>query len=104
MTREISKGPSKKDLHAVYAFGIFSMALIDIFVLLIPIFAKESLGMSDGEIGSLVGARSLLSLFLSIHGGALMDRFGTRRITLIFIRQKSLLKSLQGLQGFSKWI
>ena len=60
------------------------MALIDIFVLLIPIFAKESLGMSDGEIGSLVGARSLLSLFLSIHGGALMDRFGTRRITLIF--------------------
>lgn len=60
------------------------MALIDIFVLLIPIFAKESLGMSDGQIGSLVGARSLLALFLSIHGGALMDRFGTRRITLIF--------------------
>ena len=60
------------------------MALIDIFVLLIPIFAKESLGMSDGEIGTLVGARSLLSLFLSIHGGALMDRFGTRRVTLIF--------------------
>ena len=60
------------------------MALIDIFVLLIPIFAKESLGMSDGEIGILVGARSFLSLFLSIHGGALMDRFGTRRITLIF--------------------
>ena len=84
MTEEFFKGPSKKDLHAVYAFGIFSMALIDIFVLLIPIFAKESLGMSDGEIGSLVGARSLLSLFLSIHGGALMDRFGTRRITLIF--------------------
>ncbi len=32
----------------------------------------------------LVGARSLLSLFLSIHGGALMDRFGTRRVTLMF--------------------
>ena len=40
--------------------------------------------MSDGQIGSLVGARSLLSLFLSIHGGALMDRYGTRRITLMF--------------------
>ncbi len=76
--------PRKKDLHAVYAFGIFSMALIDIFVLLIPIFAKDTLGMSDGQIGTLVGARSLLSLFLSIHGGALMDRYGTRRITLIF--------------------
>ncbi|MBK19924.1 MAG: hypothetical protein CMM52_13915 [Rhodospirillaceae bacterium] len=84
MTNPISAGPSKKDLHSVYAFGIFSMALIDIFVLLIPIFAKESLGMSDGEIGTLVGARSILSLFLSIHGGALMDRYGTRRITLMF--------------------
>ena len=84
MKKERSTGPRKKDLHAVYAFGIFSMALIDIFVLLIPIFAKDSLGMSDGQIGTLVGARSLLSLFLSIHGGALMDRFGTRRITLIF--------------------
>ncbi|MGY8720091.1 MAG: MFS transporter, partial [Verrucomicrobiia bacterium] len=84
MTQENPTGPSKKDLHAVYAFGIFSMALIDIFVLLIPIFAKESLGMLDSEIGLLVGARSLLSLFLSIHGGALMDRFGTRRVTLMF--------------------
>ena len=84
MTQESPAGPSKKDLHAVYAFGIFSMALIDIFVLLIPIFASKTLGLTASDIGWLVGARSLLSLFLSIHGGALMDRFGTRRITLIF--------------------
>ena len=60
------------------------MALIDVFVFLIPVYAGITLGMSDGKIGVLVGARSILSLLLSIHGGTLMDRFGTRRITLVF--------------------
>lgn len=78
-------GPDPKHLRAVYIFGVFSMALIDVFVFLIPIYAGITLGMSDGEIGALVGARSFLSLFLSIHSGVLMDRFGTRRVTLYFI-------------------
>jgi alkanesulfonate monooxygenase SsuD/methylene tetrahydromethanopterin reductase-like flavin-dependent oxidoreductase (luciferase family) len=30
-----------------------------------------------------VGARSILALFLSIHIGVLMDRFGTRAVTLV---------------------
>ena len=77
--------PDPKALRSAYAFGIFSMSLIDVFVFLIPVYAGKSLGMSDGEIGALVGARSLVSLFLSIHGGALMDRFGVRRVTLYFI-------------------
>lgn len=84
MTAAAATGPDPRQLRSVYIFGIFSMALIDVFVFLIPIYAGISLGMSDGEIGTLVGARSFLSLFLSIHGGALMDRFGIRRITLIF--------------------
>lgn len=84
MTTDAPTGPNPVQLRAVYIFGIFSMALIDVFVFLIPVYAGISLGMSDGEIGTLVGARSFLSLFLSIHGGALMDRFGIRRITLIF--------------------
>ena len=33
----------------------------------------------------IVGARSALAVFLSIHVGALMDRFGTRRVTLFFV-------------------
>ena len=33
----------------------------------------------------LVGARSILALFLSIHIGVLMDRFGTRAVTLVFV-------------------
>ena len=84
MTKEKQQGPDRQQLRSVYAFGIFSMALIDVFVFLIPIYAGITLGMSDGKIGALVGARSILSLLLSIHGGTLMDRFGTRRITLVF--------------------
>ena len=76
--------PDRRGLRTAYAFGLFSMALIDVFVFLIPIYAGITLGMSDGEIGTLVGARSLLSLVLSIHGGALMDRFGVRRISLVY--------------------
>ena len=41
--------------------------------------------MSASKIGMLVGARSLLAVFLSIHVGVLMDRFGTRRVTLFFV-------------------
>jgi MFS family permease len=41
--------------------------------------------MSAGEIGLLVGGRSLLAVFLSIHVGSLMDRLGTRRVTLFFV-------------------
>jgi MFS family permease len=84
MTADTPTGPDPKHLRPVYIFGIFSMALIDVFVFLIPIYAGITLGMSDGEIGILVGARSFLSLFLSIHSGVLMDRFGIRRVTLIF--------------------
>jgi MFS family permease len=41
--------------------------------------------MSAGQIGMLVGARSLLAVLLSIHVGALMDRLGTRRVALFFV-------------------
>jgi len=41
--------------------------------------------MSAGAIGMLVGGRSLLAVFLAIHVGVLMDRFGTRRVTLFFV-------------------
>jgi MFS family permease len=81
---ETRPSPDPKHLRAVYVFGIFSMSMIDVFVFLIPIYAGQSLGMTDTEIGALVGARSFVSLFLSIHGGALMDRFGVRRVTLFF--------------------
>ena len=40
-------------------------------------------------LGFVLGCRPLLSLFISIHAGALMDRIGTRRV-LLFIAFLSL--------------
>src|SRR5947209_15437657 len=69
---------------AVYTTGLLGMGYTDLYIFLIPLYGL-SLGMSAGEIGMLVGARSLLAVFLSIHVGVLMDRHGTRRVTLIFV-------------------
>jgi len=69
---------------AVYATGLLGMGYTDLYIFLIPIYAL-SLGMSAGEVGALAGARHLLPVFLSIHVGVLMDRFGTRRVTLFFV-------------------
>jgi MFS family permease len=69
---------------SVYVAGLFAMGYTDFYIFLIPLYGL-SLGMSAGEIGMLVGGRSLLAVFLSIHVGVLMDRFGTRRVTLFFV-------------------
>ena len=68
----------------IYVTGLFAMGYTDFYIFLIPLYGL-SLGMSAGEIGALVGARSLLAVFLSIHIGTLMDRIGTRRVTLFFV-------------------
>ena len=79
--REIS-APPRKALYAAYGAGLFGIALTDIYALIIPLLAL-SLGLSASEVGILIGGRSILPLFLSIHGGALMDRLGTRRVMLV---------------------
>jgi MFS family permease len=68
----------------LYAVGLFSMGYVDFYIFLMPLYCL-SLGMSASEIGTIVGARSALAVFLSIHIGVLMDRFGTRRVTLFFV-------------------
>lgn len=69
---------------SIYVAGLFAMGYTDFYIFLIPLYGL-SLGMSAGEIGTLVGGRSLLAVFLSIHVGVLMDRFGTRQVTLFFV-------------------
>src|SRR6266581_4939320 len=69
---------------AIYATGLLGMGYTDLYIFLIPLYGL-SLGMSAGEVGVLVGGRSLLAVFLSIHVGVLMDRLGTRRVTLFFV-------------------
>jgi len=69
---------------SIYVAGLFAMGYTEFYIFLIPLYGL-SLGMGASEIGLLVGARSLLAVFLSIHIGVLMDRFGTRRVTLFFV-------------------
>jgi MFS family permease len=78
---------------AVYATGLLGMGYTDVYIFLIPLYAL-SLGMSAAEVGALAGGRHLLALFLSIHVGVLMDRFGTRRVTLFFVWTAILLSPL----------
>jgi MFS family permease len=69
---------------SLYVAGPFSMGYVDFYTFLIPLYGL-SLGLDASKVGILVGARSILALFLSIHIGVLMDRFGTRRVTLFFV-------------------
>ena len=68
----------------IYVVGLFGMGYTDFYMFLIPLYGL-SLGMNASEVGMLVGGRSLLAVFLSIHIGVLMDRYGTRRVTLFFV-------------------
>jgi MFS family permease len=79
-----ARPPALRDAATLYVVGLFAMGYTDFYIFLIPLYGL-SLGMDAAEVGLLVGARSLLAVFLSIHVGVLMDRFGTRRVTLFFV-------------------
>ncbi len=68
---------------ALYGTSFFSLSLVPMAALIVPLWAI-GLGASPLWIGVIVGARSLLPMLLSIHGGVLMDRLGTRRVMLFF--------------------
>ena len=68
---------------AVYGSGMFAYSMSNISGLIVPLWVS-SFGASATLVGLVFGARHILPLLLSIHGGALMDRLGTRRVMLIF--------------------
>ncbi len=68
---------------AVYACGALNHSMGMMVAVIMPLWLLH-LNVSPLMIGVALGARHFLPLFLSIHGGAMMDRFGTRRIMLWF--------------------
>ncbi len=91
MTQDRTKDAAgSSSLPATYAAGLFSMGQAELITFIVPLWAILQ-GASPAEIGGLVGARSLLTFFLAIHGGALMDRLGTRRVMLFFTAMTGLL-------------
>ena len=61
---------------AVYGSGMFANSMSNISGLIVPLWVS-SFGASATLVGLVFGARHILPLLLSIHGGALMDRLGT---------------------------
>lgn len=78
-----SPADEKRNLHACYAVGLFSMGQSELLTMVIPLWAVLQ-GVPPAQIGILIGAKSMLTFFLAIHGGALMDRLGTRRVMMFF--------------------
>jgi MFS family permease len=68
---------------AIYASGVFNGNVFHMGSVILPLWAL-SLDPSPLMIGLFLGCRQILPVLLSIHGGALMDRFGARRVMLVF--------------------
>ena len=74
--------PSARVSWATWAIAFCCDSYSELFQIVTPLWALH-LGFSPFQIGVLVAARASLSLVLIIHGGALVDRFGTKRILVI---------------------
>ena len=73
--------PPLRTRLGIYGTAFFSLSMMPMASILVPLW-MVSLGATPLMVGIAIGIRSFLPLLLSIHGGALMDRLGPRRVTL----------------------
>ncbi len=78
-----STGLTTVQEYAVYATGLFTISTSHMSAVVVPLYIL-TMNPSAFMVGIIVGARSYLTLLLSIHGGALMDRLGVRRVMFFF--------------------
>lgn len=62
-----------------YSTALFSVGMLPMIHVIGPLWALH-IGASPFLIGVAVGVRSLLPFIFAIHGGALLDRLGVRRV------------------------
>jgi MFS family permease len=67
---------------AVYASAFFTGNLFPMISVVMPLWAL-AMGASPLVIGLLVSSRQILTVTLSIHSGALMDRYGPRTVIMV---------------------
>jgi MFS family permease len=84
--------PSARVSWATWAIAFCCDSYSELFQIVTPLWALY-LGYSPFEIGVLVAARASLPLVLIIHGGALVDRFGTKQM-LVTLAAVSALNPL----------
>ncbi len=75
--------PPASAIYATYGVGFAGNGVAMMLKVIIPLWAIE-LQLSPSEIGIAVGLSGLLPTVLAIHGGVLMDRLGTRRVTMAY--------------------
>lgn len=66
----------------VYATAFFTGNVFPMMHVLMPLWALE-LTSSPLLIGLIISSRQLLPITMSIHGGALLDRFGPRQVIMV---------------------
>ncbi len=70
---------SRRAEFTAYSTAFVSVGLLPMMHVIGPLWALH-IGASPFLIGVAVGARSLLPFIFAIHGGALLDRLGVRRV------------------------
>jgi MFS family permease len=89
----------RRETHATLAAGLFSNGVWDALSIVVPLYAV-AVGLSVAEIGLIVAARSVLPTALSIHGGILMDRWGSQRVLLRLALVSTMLPLLYPASGW----
>ena len=82
--------PPASAIYATYGVGFAGNGVAMMLKVIIPLWAIE-LRLTPSEIGIAIGLSGLLPFLLSIHGGVLMDRLGTRRVTMAYGLTTALL-------------
>ena len=74
--------PSRRAEYLTYATGLLTDSQSELVSFLLPLWGIF-LGLGPLEIGILVSAKAVLPSIFAIHGGVLMDRFGTRIVLVL---------------------
>ena len=67
---------------SIYATAFFTGNLMPMMAVVMPLWALD-LSTSPFIIGLIIASRQILVVTLSIHGGAMLDRFGPRRVIMV---------------------
>ena len=103
----------------IYAVAFFTGNLLPMVSVVMPLWALE-LGAGPLVIGLIISSRQVLVVTFSIHGGALLDRLGPRRVIMVlglagaaavglipvfaFIWAAIILQMLSGFAESTNWI
>ena len=81
-TAAVKTGRRRRAEYFTYAAGLLTDAEGELISFAIPLYGIL-LGLGPLEIGLLISAKAVLPTFFAIHGGVLMDRFGTRAVLVL---------------------